>query len=197
MIDIDNISSKGPYLKFYDCYKEALAMNQDYIEAICVSSQYDNKVDSRFVNLKFIIDDQWIFFSNYRSPKGIQIENNNDISCIFFWNKTNTQIRIKAKAKKTEASFSDSYFKNRDYKKNALAISSKQSVKTDSYDDILSKYKEVLKYHEDLGKRPDYWGGFSFTPYYFEFWQGHQSRINKREVFEKNSDDWEQYFLQP
>ena len=62
---------------------------------------------------------------------------------------------------------------------------------------MIFKYEEVLKHSEDLGKRPDYWGGFSFTPYYFEFWQGHQSRINKREVFEKNSDDWMRYFLQP
>ena len=53
------------------------------------------------------------------------------------------------------------------------------------------------KPYEDLTLCPDYWGGFEFTPYYIEFWQGHQSRINRRVVFEKNSDSWDEYFLEP
>ena len=46
-------------------------------------------------------------------------------------------------------------------------------------------------------KCPDYWGGYSFVPYYFEFWEGHQSRINKREVFEKIDNVWKHFILQP
>jgi len=44
---------------------------------------------------------------------------------------------------------------------------------------------------------PEYWGGFSFIPYYFEFWVGHESRINKREVFDKTEGIWKHSFLQP
>ena len=44
---------------------------------------------------------------------------------------------------------------------------------------------------------PEYWGGYSFTPYYFEFWKGHESRINKREVFDQIDGVWKQSFLQP
>ena len=45
--------------------------------------------------------------------------------------------------------------------------------------------------------RPEYWGGFSFTPYYFEFWEGHKSRVNKRCVYELKNKKWICYILQP
>ena len=45
--------------------------------------------------------------------------------------------------------------------------------------------------------RPNFWGGYSFTPYYFEFWQGHENRLNKRHVFEQQDDEWIERFLQP
>ena len=45
--------------------------------------------------------------------------------------------------------------------------------------------------------RPSYWGGFSFIPFYFEFWQGQEFRLNKREVYEEISGDWIKYTLQP
>ena len=49
----------------------------------------------------------------------------------------------------------------------------------------------------DLEKCPDYWGGFVFRPYYFEFWEGHDSRLNRRMVFELNNNQWDNFFLQP
>ena len=45
--------------------------------------------------------------------------------------------------------------------------------------------------------RPNYWGGYSFVPYYFEFWEGGEYRLNKRNVFKFNEGAWEQYYLQP
>ena len=66
MINISNISNQPPYIKFAKLYNEALAAKQQNIEAICIIS-FDDKnkeSNSRFVNLKYIITDEWIFFSN-------------------------------------------------------------------------------------------------------------------------------------
>jgi pyridoxine/pyridoxamine 5'-phosphate oxidase len=65
-----------------------------------------------------------------------------------------------------------------------------------SYDDIYNNYKEVLN-SSNLGERPSYWGGFSFKPYYFEFWTGDENRINKREAFLKEAEIWRRSILQP
>ena len=62
---------------------------------------------------------------------------------------------------------------------NALAISSYQSKEIKSYDDVQKKYDTVLQDKCINLKRPEYWGGFSFIPYYFEFWEGHEHRLIK------------------
>ena len=94
-------------------------------------------------------------------------------------------------------SFSDEYFYNRSRKKNALAIISRQSKKLDSYNNFVDKYNKTLERNKDLDKRPDYWGGFSFRPNYFEFWEGHKNRLNKREVYNLENGLWERDYLQP
>ena len=50
---------------------------------------------------------------------------------------------------------------------------------------------------DNLKVCPEYWGGFSFTPYYFEFWEGHESRLNKRNVYEIGAEGWGHSILQP
>lgn len=199
MIDISQINDKyKPYKKFKDLYVLALESGQRNLEAICISSFNPrlNSVNSRYVNLKYIKDEKWIFFSNYESPKSFDFSEHPQISCTIFWNKINIQIRIMANIRKTSAEISDSHFEIRTIEKNALAISSDQSMKIKSFSDVENAYKSVLK-NNDCYKRPDYWGGFEFSPYYFEFWQGNRNRLNKREAYEKNKTDWEDYILSP
>ena len=196
MIKFNDIPSYKPYELFKDYYEKALSAGQSSIEAICISSSINDEVDSRFVNLKYITGDEWIFFSNYNSPKALQFLDNKNIACIFYWNKINIQIRLKAKIRKTNKAFSDDYFSKRLDTKNALAISSDQSRPVNSYEDVISRYEHTLS-TENLIIRPEYWGGYSFTPYYFEFWEGHESRLNKREAYEKSDDNWKHLILQP
>ena len=198
MFRLINLNNSTPYRLVEKYYDLALNQNEEHIEAISISSYSSekNEVDSRFVNLKMIDNDEFIFFSNYQSSKASQFLSNNQIAAIFFWRTINVQIRMKAKIKKLPSEVSDKYFSERSKDKNALAISSRQSQKISSYEDVIKNYNLVLG-KSNLEIRPDYWGGYSFTPYYFEFWEGHESRLNKREVFEKNDDSWKHFILQP
>ena len=198
MIEFIELNNVKPYLLFKEKYDNALSAEQKNIEALSISSfdKIKDEVDSRFVNLKFIDNDKFIFFSNYKSPKSLAIESHNQISGLFYWSSINVQVRIKAKIKKTSNEFNQKYFFNRSQEKNALAISSNQSQPIDSYCRVKENFNMSLK-NDDLKKCPEYWGGFSFIPYYFEFWEGHESRINKREVFDKIDGVWKHSFLQP
>ncbi len=198
MIEFNNLKKEMPYVFFKEKYDEALNSGQKNIEAISITSfnKEKNEVDSRYVNLKYIDLDKFIFFSNYNSPKARAFESHNQITALLFWSSTNVQIRIKAKINKTSIAYNDEYFKHRSPKKNTLAISSNQSHKIPSYEEVLLKYKKVYK-NNDLSICPEYCGGYSFIPYYFEFWEGHESRINKRLVFEKIDDFWKKYIIQP
>jgi pyridoxamine 5'-phosphate oxidase len=198
MINLKKISSEAPYRVFKDNYDKALKNKQNNIEAICISSfsKNTNEVNARFVNLKFIQDKKFIFFSNYNSPKAQDFSNHKQITALIYWQNINLQIRMKATIKKTSNEFNNKYFSKRSKDKNALAISSYQSKTISSYQEVIKEYQQA-KTNKDLSLCPDYWGGFSFNPYYFEFWEGHQSRINKREVFDKINGIWKHSFLQP
>ena len=198
MIEFNDINKEIPYLLFKKAYDESLNSGQKNIEAICISSfsHENNEVNARFVNLKFVNNKEFIFFSNYDSPKAQDFDFHDQITALIYWNNINTQIRMKAHIKKTDSDFNKSYFAKRNKKKNALAISSNQSMTVESYDVVEKNYIHALE-KENLTECPDYWGGFSFIPYYFEFWLGHESRLNKREVFEINNEKWKHKYIQP
>ena len=198
-IDIKNLPNLQPYSIFKNFYSLAIKNNQKYVEAISISSfnKDIDEVQSRMVNLKYILNEEWIFFSNYLSPKSKSFETHDQISATFYWDSINTQIRMKAKIKKTSSVFSDEHYRLRAIEKNALAISSKQSNRIKTYQEVIENYNIALKNYDNESKRPEYWGGFSFTPYYFEFWEGNDYRINKREVFSLEGDRWENFLLQP
>jgi pyridoxamine 5'-phosphate oxidase len=198
MIKFINLTSEEPYLIFKSKYDLALTKCQKNIEALSISTynKVNEEVDSRYVNLKYIDDKKFIFFSNYQSPKAKAFTHHDQIAALFYWPSINTQIRIKAKITKTSMSYNQAYFEKRSLDKNALAISSMQSMPIESFDKIIENYQMVMK-DSDLTKCPDYWGGFSFIPFYFEFWHGHESRINQREVFELRDSEWINFCIQP
>lgn len=198
MISLENLNKSKPYQMFHKFYNRATKAGQSNIEAIAISS-YNKKeklVDSRFVNLKLIQDNEWIFFSNYQSPKAQAFKSHKQISILIFWDKINVQIRMQANIRQTKKSISNLHFLSRDDEKNAIAISSNQSNRIQSYQNVEVNFLDALN-NQDLNKRPDYWGGFSFQPYYFEFWQGHNFRINKRQSFKLQNDKWESFYLEP
>jgi pyridoxamine 5'-phosphate oxidase len=198
MILFKNNSSETPYILFKEKYDEAFLAKQKLIEAISVSSFSikKNEVDSRFVNLNIVDNKNFIFFTNYNSPKSIQFSSFNQVAISIYWQTINVQIRMKAKIQKTSLEFNNIYFSQRTSEKNALAISSSQSEEISSYENVKKNYNNVLA-RNNLEKCPEYWGGYSFSPYYFEFWEGHESRLNKREVYEKSDDSWKHLILQP
>mgnify|MGYP000683971255 CR=1 FL=1 len=198
MIKFTNLSQEIPYRRLKQKYDDAINAGQKNIEAISISSFSINskEVNSRFVNLKFVDNNDLIFFSNYDSLKSQDFQGHNQITALIYWNNINTQIRLKALIKRTSVEVNKKYFLNRSEQKNALAISSNQSKSIDSFKSVLENYNKSLKL-DNLKECPEYWGGYSFTPYYFEFWEGHESRLNKRDVYEFNEGDWDHCILQP
>ena len=198
MIVFNDLIDSTPYNIFKNKYDLAIKSGQNNIEAASVSSYNTNtlEVDSRYVNIKFLNYDKFIFFSNYNSPKADAFFNNSQIAVVFFWNEINTQIRIKATIEKTSEEFNKNYFKKRSFKKNALSISSRQSREISSYEEVIERYQKIRK-KSDLTLCPHYWGGFAFEPYQIEFWEGGKYRLNKRDFFTKNGKIWEHSVLEP
>jgi pyridoxamine 5'-phosphate oxidase len=198
IIQFNNLNQEIPYQLFKAKYDEAVEAGQRGVEAISISSYNKemSEVDSRYVNLKFISNDEFIFFSNYNSPKASSFNSHNQIAALVYWSSINVQIRVKARIKKTSNDFNKKYFLNRTKEKNALAISSNQSLPIDSFNQVKENYYQSLK-NDDLNKCPEYWGGYSFTPYEIEFWEGNEYRLNKRNLYRKGNTTWNHFILEP
>jgi len=198
MIKFKNLNQETPFQYLKEKYDEAVDAGQKSIEAISISSYNKevDEVDSRYVNLKFINNDEFIFFSNYNSPKASAFISNNQIAALVYWPSINVQIRIKAKIKKTSNDYNQKYFFDRSEEKNALAISSNQSKIIDSFDKVQENFKKSIK-NDNLKVCPKYWGGYSFTPYEIEFWEGNEFRLNKRNLYRKDNATWNHFILEP
>jgi pyridoxamine 5'-phosphate oxidase len=198
MIQFNNLNQEIPYLFLKEKYDEALNAGQRGIEAITISSYNKeiSEVNSRYVNLKFISNDEFIFFSNYDSPKASSFNSHSQIAALIYWPSINVQIRMKAKIKKTSNEFNQKYFFDRSEEKNALAISSNQSKKIGSFEQVKKNYNRSLK-NDDLKECPRYWGGYSFKPYEIEFWEGNEFRLNKRNLYTKDNISWNHFILEP
>lgn len=189
-----------PITIFQKFHENGLLSNQPNIDAACLSTfnTINNEISSRFINIKYVKNNKFIFFSNYESPKAKDIKTFNKVSCVFFWPNINLQVRIQGSIKKTTEKCSDEHFNNRTKEKNILSIISNQSRETKTYDNFVKKYYKFIENYDRKINRPNYWGGYEITPIYYEFWEGHKNRLNKRLFYRINdSGIWESGYLEP
>ena len=189
---------KNPYVLFSRWFDEAITSGELESNACVVSTvSIDLQPSSRIVYLKELLDEAFIFYTNYASQKGKEIQNNPKASMLFFWPKSERQVRIEGLVSKLLESVSDAYFDSRPLQSKLGAWSSHQS------DELLDQ-KELLErmafYENKFGEnvpRPPHWGGYALAPTLIEFWQGKPSRLHDRIVFEAFEGNWKIYRKNP
>lgn len=153
------------------------------------------KPSSRIVLLKAFDENGFIFYTNYHSRKGKNIEENPEAALLFFWDKLERQIRIEGRLEKVEVHLSEKYFSERPYESRLSAIVSEQSEEIPSRE-FLEDRLEALKASGEI-KRPANWGGYILKADYFEFWQGRASRLHDRIVYKHINGAWKISRLAP
>ncbi len=157
----------------------------------------DGKPTIRVLLLKQIIGESFVFFTNYMSRKGRDIEHNSNVAMNFFWEELEEQIRIEGKVVKVEDKLSEEYFAMRHRDSQVGAWASKQSEKMEK-EELLGRIEVFAKKFEGREvPRPPHWGGYALEPNYIEFWQGGANRIHDRIVYEKVEGQWEKYRIGP
>ena len=158
----------------------------------------DGNPDSRVVLLKELTSDGLIFFTNYTSKKGQQISSNQHVSVVFFWPKTERQVRIKGLAEKISVEDSEIYFNSRPIESQLGAWASPQSQIISNRQMLEDNYVHFQKYFQQNElKKPPQWGGFLIRPDYFEFWQGRPNRLHDRIEFCLSDQAWAIHRLAP
>jgi pyridoxamine 5'-phosphate oxidase len=146
--------------------------------ATCTAS---GKPSARIVLLKGITENGFIFFTNYTSRKGKEIEENPFVSLLFFWKEMERQVRIEGSIQKITAAASDDYFCTRPRASRIGAWCSPQSTVIENREFLQNN---VEKYNTQFGDenipRPGFWGGYTVEPNRIEFWQGRPGRLHDR-----------------
>ena len=190
--------SDSPFDIFNSWFDNTIASGELESNACVVSTvSLDLQPSSRIVYLKELQDEAFIFYTNYASQKGKEIQNNPKASMLFFWPKSERQVRIEGLVSKLPESVSDAYFDSRPLQSKLGAWSSHQS-------DELHDQKELVErmafYENKFGEnvpRPPHWGGYALSPTLIEFWQGKPSRLHDRIVFELLEGNWKIYRKNP
>ena len=153
---------------------------------------------SRVVLLKKIVNESFIFFTNYESEKAQSIFHNPKVCMSFYWPNLERQIIINGKAIKSSKKISDEYFKSRPRGSQLGAHVSPQSREIPSKNFLIQRLKKIEnKYKGVKIPRPTNWGGIKVTPHSYEFWQGRPNRLHDRVKFFKVQSNWEYVKLAP
>jgi pyridoxamine 5'-phosphate oxidase len=179
-----------PIKQFANWFTTAIETGIRDVNAMSLATAgQDAKPSVRIVLLKSFDGDGFVFFTNYESEKGKQLEANPYAALGFYWIELDRQIRISGKVAKTSRKESQIYFHSRPVGSQLSAWASRQSAVLDGRRVLDARMEEMNE--RFAGKRvplPPHWGGYRLKPDNMEFWQGRSNRLHDRFRYTRQSD---------
>jgi pyridoxamine 5'-phosphate oxidase len=153
----------------------------------------------RTVLLKMYDENGFVFFSNYKSKKAQQLEQNSNCAALFAWLDLERQVKIEGVCEKISTQESLKYFLSRPKGSQIGAYISQQSQVVSSRSLLEAKFNEIKnKFLKGEVPFPSFWGGYMIKPLVIEFWQGGKDRLHDRFEYRKQKDgSWEINRLEP
>jgi pyridoxamine 5'-phosphate oxidase len=192
--------ASSPFELFDKWWQEALTAQIEEVNAMTLATASADAVPSaRIVLLKGYDHKGFVFFTNYNSFKGQQLEENPRATLVFFWKELERQVRITGLVSKTSEEESDLYYHSRPEGSRLGAWASPQSQVIENRQWLENNEKQFRdKFAGQQVPRPPHWGGYRVKPVSFEFWQGRSSRLHDRLQFGLLSDGvWQLERLAP
>jgi pyridoxamine 5'-phosphate oxidase len=181
----------NPIEQFNLWFHEAMECQVKEPNAMSLSTANKNgRPSCRIVLLKAFNEDGFVFFTNYSSNKGVDLDENPFAALTFLWLDLERQVRIEGRVEKIPEAESDDYFYSRPYASRIGAWASPQSKPVTRRELIDNERDFAQKFNGDAIPRPHHWGGYIVIPDMIEFWQGGAARLHDRIVYYKTPEGW-------
>ncbi len=188
-----------PFEQYGAWFEDAVGCQVPDPYAACLSTvDQQGRPSSRMIYIRDIVDNSFVFYTNYNSKKADNLSLNSNASLNVYWVELERQIRIQGKIEKVDSEMSDEYFKNRPRESQIGAWASDQSNVISSRDVLTDKIKELEdKFKGKEVARPPHWGGYRLITEKIEFWQGRPNRLHDRILYIKENNSWRRSRLSP
>lgn len=157
---------------------------------VLASVDSSDQPQTRVLLLKDFSAEGFVFYTNFNSDKGKQLQANPKASILFFWQELARQVKINGIVEKISNTQAEAYFatRPRDSKIGALASNQSQVI---GKDELQANFANLEKNYSQVDEipKPEHWGGYILKPNYFEFWQGQASRFHDRICYKKIAPD--------
>ena len=153
----------------------------------------------RMVLLKEITDDGFVFYTNYESAKGRELDASGKAALVLHWKSLRRQVRVRGTVTREDNERADEYFASRSLKSRLGAWASRQSRPLASRAELLAEVAKVTARKGTNPPRPSFWGGFKICPLEIEFWADGAFRLHDRFQWRRSTvgNEWEIMRLNP
>ena len=193
----------NPFALFDRWFKEAQDSDCPEPNAMIVATITEEGYPAaRTVLVKEVSERGFIFYTNYDSRKGREIDAHPHVALVFNWLELQRSVRIEGRVERIDEEKSTEYFQSRPKKSQIGAWTSPQSEVIPDREFLDRRKEEIEEQYRDTEvlPKPDDWGGYLVVPHMIEFWQGRSSRLHDRLAYEREHEggsDWERKRLAP
>lgn len=177
-----------PISLFSSWFRQVADLQIHEANAVVLATAHENRPSARVVLLKEFGANGFVFYTNYESRKGRELETNPYAAMLFYWPELERQVRVEGMVERLSREVSEAYFDSRPEGSRLSAIISPQSQTIPSRGMLETLAGEFLQFGKHL-KMPDFWGGYVLQPDRIEFWQGRENRLHDRLVYVLSEKD--------